>query len=80
MAETQVIFRIDNKMLRKFDSILKLSGFRTRNEWFRSKVREFLEDMARKEALKAVRALTVKGMTEKEILEMVKGWRKEKAQ
>jgi metal-responsive CopG/Arc/MetJ family transcriptional regulator len=79
MAETQVIFRIDNKLLQKFDSILRHSGFRTRNEWFRSKVREFLEDMERKEALKAVRALTVKGMTEREIVKMVKDWRKEKA-
>ncbi|MDI6918002.1 MAG: hypothetical protein QMC80_09435, partial [Thermoplasmatales archaeon] len=76
MAETQVIFRVDDRILRRFDRFLKFSGFRTRNEWFRSKVREFLEDMEREKALKAVRKLTVKGMTEDEIVRMVKDWRK----
>jgi len=79
MAETQVIFRVDDRILRHFDRLLKSSGFRTRNEWFRSKVREFLEDMEREKALKAVKKLTVKGMTEDEIVRMVKDWRKKGA-
>jgi len=66
-------------MLRRFDRFLKFSGFRTRNEWFRSKVRDFLEDMEREKALKAVKKLTVKGMTEDEIVRMVKDWRKKGA-
>jgi len=76
MTETQVIFRVDDRMLRSLDRFLKISGFRTRNEWFRSKVREFLEDMERGKALKAVKKLTVKGVTEEETLRMVKDWRK----
>ena len=79
MTETQVIFRVDDRMLRRFYRFLKFSGFRTRNEWFRSKVRDFLEDMEREKALKAVKKLTVKGMTEDEIVRMVKDWRKKGA-
>ena len=76
MTETQVIFRVDDRILRRFDKFLKLSGFRTRNEWFRSRVREFLEDIEREKALKSVKKLTVKGITEDEIVKMVKDWRK----
>ena len=77
VSEAQVIFRLDDKMLKELDKKLATSGFRTRNEWFRHKVREFLEEMERKEAMKMMRKLEVEGLTEEEIVKMVKKWRKE---
>lgn len=76
MSETQVIFRVDDRLLREFDNTLAVSGFKTRNEWFRSAVRAFLEDMERKKALRGLQKLKSKGMTEDDIVEMVNGWRK----
>ncbi len=48
MAETQVISRLDKRLLKDFDETLKISGFKIRNEWFRAAIREFLEDVERK--------------------------------
>lgn len=75
MGEVQVIFRVNEKLLKKLDSSLKVTGFRTRNEWFRHKVRDFLEDIERKNAMKSVERLTVEGMSEEDIALMVKEWR-----
>lgn len=75
MTDAQVIFRVDEKLLKKLDSSLKASGFRTRNEWFRNAARNFLEEMERKKALKLVEELTVKGMSEGDVALMVKEWR-----
>lgn len=81
MSDTQVIFRVDEKLLKKLDSSLKASGFRTRNEWFRNAARNFLEEVERKKALKLVEGLTVKGVTEEDVALMVREWReKYKAQ
>ena len=71
MAETQVIFRLDKRMLKDFDETLKTSGFKTRNEWFRAAIREFLEDVERKKVLQKLRKLEIKGLEEKDIEEMV---------
>ena len=78
MAETQVIFRLDKRLLKDFDETLKISGFKTRNEWFRAAIREFLEDVERKKVLQKLRKLEVKGLEEKDIEEMVSKWRSEK--
>lgn len=78
MTETQVIFRLEKKMLKEFDETLKMSGFKTRNEWFRASIRVFLEDIERKKVLKKLRKLEVKGLEEKDVEEMVNEWRSEK--
>ena len=78
MAETQVIFRLDKRLLKEFDETLKISGFKTRNEWFRAAIREFLEEVERKKVLQKFRKLEVKGLEEKDIEEMVSRWRSEK--
>jgi len=78
MAETQVIFRLDKRLLKEFDETLQISGFKTRNEWFRAAIREFLEDIERKKVLQKLRKLEVKGLEEKDIEEMVSKWRSEK--
>ncbi len=78
MTETQVIFRLEKRMLKEFDETLKISGFKTRNEWFRAAIRSFLEDVERKKVLNKLRKLEVKGLEEKDIEEMVNEWRSEK--
>jgi metal-responsive CopG/Arc/MetJ family transcriptional regulator len=78
MTETQVIFRLDKKLLKDFDETLKISGFKTRNEWFRAAVRGFLEDIERKNMLKKLNKLEIKGLDEEDIAEMVNKWRREK--
>lgn len=78
MPETQIIFRLDKKILKELDESLKLSGFKTRNEWFRAVIRDFLADSERKEVLQKLKKLEVKGLEEKEITEMVDKWRIEK--
>ena len=78
MAETQIIFRLDKKILKDLDESLKISGFKTRNEWFRAAIREFLEDLERKRVLYKLKKLEVKGLKEEEIVELVNKWRSEK--
>lgn len=78
MAETQIIFRLDKKILKDLDESLKISGFKTRNEWFRASIREFLENMERKRVLYKLKKLEVKGLKEEEIPELVNKWRSEK--
>ncbi len=80
MTETQIIFRLDKRLLKEFDETLKISGFKTRNEWFRAAIREFLEDVERKKVLQKLRKLEVKGLEEKDIEEIVTKWRSEKNQ
>ena len=71
MTETQVLFRVDSEMLKELDSTISGSGFKTRNEWFRSIIRSFLEDMERKKLLKTLEKLNEEEMTESEVAEMV---------
>jgi metal-responsive CopG/Arc/MetJ family transcriptional regulator len=79
MAETQIIFRLDKRILKDLDESLKISGFKTRNEWFRAAIREFLENMERKRVLNNLKKLEVKGLNEEEIAELVNKWRSEKS-
>ncbi len=78
MTETQVIFRLDKRLLREFDETLKISGFKTRNEWFRAAIREFLAGVEKKKVLQKLRKLEIKGLEEKDIEELVSKWRSEK--
>ncbi|MFA4956126.1 MAG: hypothetical protein WC556_04030 [Candidatus Methanoperedens sp.] len=77
MTETQVIFRLEKGVLKEFDETLKISGFKTRNEWFRASIRTFLEDVERKKVLRKLRKLEVKGLEETDIENMVNKWRSE---
>ncbi len=76
MSETQIIFRLEDKLLKRFDQNLKRFGFKSRNEWFRTKVREFLDEMERRETLRALNKFEVRGMTEDDVVEMIDSWRK----
>lgn len=78
MTETQIIFRLDRRILKELDESLKLSGFKTRNEWFRAAIREFLENIERKKVLRKLKRLEVQGLEEKDLAEMVSRWRSEK--
>lgn len=53
MTDVQVIFRIDKKMLARLDASLPPRGFKTRNEWFRHELREFLGTLEGREASRA---------------------------
>jgi metal-responsive CopG/Arc/MetJ family transcriptional regulator len=76
MSETQIIFRLEDKILKRFDHSLKKVGFKSRNEWFRTKVREFLDEMERRDTLRALSKFEVQGMTEDDVVEMIDSWRK----
>ena len=78
MAETQIIFRLDNKILKDLDKSLKISGFKTRTEWFRAAIRDFLGDRERDKVLRKLKKLELKGLEDKEISEMIDKWRHEK--
>lgn len=78
MTETQVIFRLDKKILNELDEVLKISGFKTRNEWFRATIRDFMANMERKKVLQSLRKLEIEGLEEKDIAEMISKWRSEK--
>jgi hypothetical protein len=54
-----------------------MSGFKTRNEWFRASIRTFLEDVERKKVLRKLRELEIKGLEETDIEDMVNEWRSE---
>lgn len=78
MSYVQVLFRIDKGMIEELDKHLSDFGFRTRNEWFRAKVREYLSDAEKKEMLEKLDNLTIEDISEDEIVQMVKDWRKGK--
>ena len=78
MAETQIIFRLDKKILKDLDESLKVSGFKTRNEWFRAVIRDFLSDREREKVLRKLKKLEIKGLEDKDISEMIDKWRHEK--
>ena len=76
MSESQIIFRLEDRLLKRFDQNLKKIGFKSRNEWFRTKVREFLEEMERRDTLRSMNKFAVKDMTEEDVVEMIEEWRK----
>ena len=78
VVETQVLFRVEKELLRALDRILSAEGFRTRNEWFRAQIRKALDDSKRKRAAGLLDRLTVDGVREDDILDMVREWRSKK--
>jgi metal-responsive CopG/Arc/MetJ family transcriptional regulator len=78
MADTQVILRVDRETLKELDRLLTAHGFKTRNEWFRAKVREFIEESKKLSMQKKLAKLDVEGIDEQEIVAMVHDWRKKK--
>ena len=78
MAETQIIFRLDKTILKELDESLKISGFKTRNEWFRAVIRDFLGDIEREKVLRKLKKLEIKGLEDEDIAEMIDKWRHEK--
>ena len=60
------------------DKILSRQGFRTRNEWFRAQLRKALEETSRQRLSGLLEGLTVKGVREQDIVEMVREWRSKK--
>jgi len=79
VAETQVLFRVERELLQALDRILSTEGFKTRNEWFRAQIRKALEDAKRKRAAGLLDRLTVEGVREDDIVDMVREWRSKKA-
>lgn len=41
MAEKQVLFRLDEDMLARLDRHIAKKGFKTRNAWFKTLVKDF---------------------------------------
>jgi len=78
MAETQVLFRIERELLEALDKVLSLEGFRTRNEWFRAQIRKALGEASRKRLAGVLDRLSVEGIREEDIAEMVREWRSKK--
>ena len=66
MSDAQVIFRVDKNILKSLDDSLRITGFKTRNEWFRAEVRSFLDNVERKKALHRLDRVTVEGMSDEE--------------
>ena len=76
MAETQVLFRVEEELLEALDRILPARGFKTRNEWFRAQIRDVLEEETRRKRVMGILdRLTVEGIEDKDIVRMVKDWR-----
>jgi len=78
MTDTQVILRVDRETLKELDRLLTAHGFKTRNEWFRAKVREFIEESKKLSMQKKLARLDIEGIDEQEIVAMVHDWRKKK--
>jgi metal-responsive CopG/Arc/MetJ family transcriptional regulator len=76
MAETQVLFRVEEELLEALDRILPARGFKTRNEWFRAQIRDVLEEETRRKRVMGILdRLTAEGIEDKDIVRMVKDWR-----
>ena len=73
-----MILRVDEETLKELDKLITAHGFKTRNEWFRAKVREFIEESKKKAMLKKLSRLDVEGISDEEIVAMVHDWRKKK--
>lgn len=78
MAETQVLFRVEKELLEALDKVLSAEGFRTRNEWFRAQIRKALEESKRARVAGLLERLTVEGVREEDVVEMVREWRSRK--
>ena len=80
MSDVQILFRIEKGMIEELDQHLSDFGYKTRNEWFRAKFREYVTEAEKKKMMKRLDGLTVEGITESEIVQMVNEWRKDKGE
>ena len=76
--ETQIIFRLEKNQLNRLDKMIKLMGYRTRNEWFRHNIREFISKAEKEAYEKELSKLDLDDISDEDIVEMVKLWRKKK--
>lgn len=75
-----MLFRVEEELLEALDRAVAARGFKTRNEWFRSQVRQVLEEESdRKRLAQLLDRLTAEGVGEQDIVEMVKLWRAKKS-
>lgn len=79
MPETQVLFRVEKELLEALDTILSAEGFKTRNEWFRAQIRRALDETTRRRVAGLLERLTVEGVRDEDIVDMVREWRSKKA-
>lgn len=78
MAETQVLFRLEKRLLDALDESLPWQGFKTRNEWFRAQVRRAVEESRQRRLSGVLDRLTIEGIREEDIVELVRQWRSRK--
>ena len=76
--ETQIVFRLEKSQLDKLDRMIKVMGYRTRNEWFRHNIREFISKAEKEAYDKELSRLDTDDISDEEIVEMVKAWRRKK--
>jgi metal-responsive CopG/Arc/MetJ family transcriptional regulator len=78
VPETQVLFRVEKELLEALDTILSAEGFKTRNEWFRAQIRRALDEATRRRVAGLLGRLTVEGVRDEDIVDMVREWRSTK--
>jgi metal-responsive CopG/Arc/MetJ family transcriptional regulator len=76
--ETQIIFRLEKSQLDRLDRMIRLMGYRTRNEWFRHNIREFISKAEKEAYEKELSRLDTNDISDEDIAEMVKTWRRKK--
>lgn len=77
MAETEFLVRADRDHLKALDHGLAALGFKTRAEWVREQMRKAVAELKRRQLLKDLEAVTIPGITDEEIVAMVRDWRRE---
>jgi len=75
VPDTQVLFRVEKELLEALDTILSAEGFKTRNEWFRAQIRRALDEATRRRVAGLLERLTVEGVRDEDIVDMVREWR-----
>jgi len=58
--------------------MIRLMGYRTRNEWFRHNIREFISKAEKEAYEKELSRLDTNDISDEDIAEMVKTWRRKK--
>ena len=70
---------MEKELLEALDAILSAEGFKTRNEWFRAQIRRALDEATRRRVAGLLERLTVEGVRDEDIVDMVREWRSKKA-
>jgi len=69
---------LEKSQLDKLDRMIRLMGFRTRNEWFRHNIRDFISKAEKEAYEEDLKKLDVDDISDEEIVDMVKAWRRRK--